>query len=151
MAETVTSTSASPADGKTSPPAKSSKRSGVFATVGIVLFVLLLLAGFVYLFLAPATQTARVRDVVVILAAFMTLLIGLSLVILVIQIARLALMVKHEVKPILDSANETVNTLRGTSAFMSENLTEPVMKLNEYIAALKKLVDLLSLGRKKTS
>jgi hypothetical protein len=38
--------------------------------------------------------------------------------------------------------------LRGTSEFLSENLVEPVIKLNSYLAGLKKLFDLFGINRK---
>ena len=43
----------------------------------------------------------------------------------------------------------TANTLRGTAVFLSENLTEPVIKLNEYAVAIRRLVELVGLGRKR--
>ena len=58
-----------------------------------------------------------------------------------------------EIKPILESTNETVNTVRGTTLFVSENLVEPIMKLNSYVAALSSVMDTIStvtgLGRRK--
>jgi hypothetical protein len=131
------------------PHGKGSKK--VFAGVGVGLIVILLLAGLVYLFVAPASQTARIRDIFIILMAFMSLMIGLTLVILIVQVAELTNLLKNEIKPILDSTNETVSTLRGTTAFLSENLVGPVIKLNEYLAVFKRLFELLSLGRKQKS
>jgi hypothetical protein len=58
-------------------------------------------------------------------------------------------LLQNEIRPILESTNETANTLRGTAVFLSENLTEPVIKLNEYAVALRRLVELLGLGRKR--
>ena len=121
--------------------------------LGVAIPVILLIAGLIYLFVAPATQTARIRDIFIILMAFMTVAIGLVLVILIVQIAELANLLKTEIKPVIDSANETVSNLRGTSEFLSKNMVDPVVKLNEYVAALKKLSELISLGRiiKQTS
>jgi hypothetical protein len=116
--------------------------------VGIAIPVLLLIAGLVYLFIAPATQTARIRDIFIILMAFMSLAIGLVLIILIVQIAELTNLLKTEIKPVIDSANETVSNLRGTTEFLGKNMVEPVVKLNEYVAAIKKLSELISLGRK---
>jgi amino acid permease len=76
------------------------------------------------------------------------LLIGLALVILIIQLANLINLLQNEVKPILESTNETANTLRGTAAFLSQNLTEPVIQLNSYVAALRRAIELLGLARK---
>jgi membrane protein implicated in regulation of membrane protease activity len=116
--------------------------------IGIIIPVLLLIAGLVYLFIAPAAQTARIRDIFIILMAFMTLAIGLVLIILIVQIAELTNLLKTEVKPVLDSVNDTANNLRGTTEFLGKNMVEPVVKLNEYAAALKRIFELINLGRK---
>jgi hypothetical protein len=116
--------------------------------IGIIIPVLLLIAGLVYLFIAPAAQTARIRDIFIILMAFTTLAIGLALIILIIQIAELTNLLKTEVKPVLDSVNDTANNLRGTTEFLGKNMVEPVVKLNEYAAALKRIFELINLGRK---
>ena len=76
------------------------------------------------------------------------LMIGVAMVVLIFQLAVLTNMLQHEIKPILDSTNETVNTLRGTTAFLSENLVAPVVKLNAYMAGLAQVADSLgALGR----
>ena len=116
--------------------------------VGVSIPVILLIAGLVYLFAAPATQTARIRDIFIILMAFMSLAIGLVLIILIVQIAELTNLLKTEIKPVIDTANETANNLRGTTEFLSKNMVEPVVKLNEYAAALKRILELVNLGRK---
>ena len=85
---------------------------------------------------------ANVRDIFIIFMALESLLVGAALVVLIIQLASLINLLQNEVRPILKSTNETVNTLRGTSEFLSENLVEPVIKLNSYLAGLKKLFDL---------
>jgi hypothetical protein len=129
-------------------PKKQKKGTKWQIAVGISIPVLFLIAGLVYLFAAPATQTARIRDIFIILMAFMTLAIGLVLILLIVQIAELTNLLKTEIKPVIDSANETVSNLRGTTEFLGKNMVEPVVKLNEYLAAFKKLSELISLGRK---
>ncbi len=76
--------------------------------------------------------------------ALMTFVIGLALVILIIQVADLTNLLKNEIKPILNSTTDTVNTLKGTVRFMSDNLTEPVIKLNESLAGIKKILQLFN-------
>jgi hypothetical protein len=71
------------------------------------------------------------------------------LVILIVQLARLINLLQNEVKPIVESTNEAVSNLRGTTAFLSENLTQPVIKLNEYLAGLATMFRLIGLARKK--
>jgi len=80
--------------------------------------------------------------------ALESLLIGAALVVLIIQLASLINLLQNEVKPILKSTSDTVNTLRGTTEFLSENLVEPVIKLNSYLAGLRKVIDLLGIIRK---
>jgi hypothetical protein len=128
---------------------KNKKKGGKWQiAIGISIPVLLLIAGLVYLFVVPATQTARIRDIFIILMAFMSLAIGLVLIILIVQIAELTNLLKIEIKPVIDSANETVSNLRGTTEFLGKNMVEPVVKLNEYIAAVKRVTELIHLGRK---
>jgi hypothetical protein len=111
--------------------------------IGIALLVLIIL-----FLLNPGTPTARIRDVFIIFMAMISLVIGVALVILSVQVAILINLLQNEIKPILNSTNETVNTLRGTATFLSKNLAEPVIKLNEYLAAFKRLTDLLRPGGK---
>jgi hypothetical protein len=118
---------------------------------GIIAGAVILLAGIVVaiIFLARSpAAAANVRDIFIIFMALESLLIGAALVVLIIQLASLINLLQNEVKPILKSTNETVNTLRGTTAFLSENLVEPVIKLNSYMAGFKKFFDLFRIIRK---
>lgn len=119
-----------------------------FVVLGVIL-ILAITAGIVYFLLQPATPTDKIRDVFIIFMALESILIGLALVILMIQLARLINLLQNDIKPILESTNETVSTLRGTALFLSDNLTEPVVKLNEFIAAMRQLVETFRLVRRK--
>jgi|LGOV01.1.fsa_nt_gb hypothetical protein len=107
--------------------------------IGGLLILALVIVGLTLL-VQPGTDTARVRDIFIIFMALEFLLIGGVMVILIIQLARLTLLLQNEIKPILESTNETANTLRGTTAFLSEHLVEPVLKLNQYMAGLNKIL-----------
>ena len=110
---------------------------------GIVILILLGLA--IYFLLQNPVRTMLVRDVMVILIAFEMLLIGISIVLLLIQITRLVNLLQNEIKPLLDSANETIFTLRGTASFISDSLLEPVIKFNSFVAGFKRVIDLLNI------
>ena len=118
----------------------------------IILGALVLLAlviGFVVLMMATGSENVgKVRDIFIIFMALESLIIGIVLVILIIQLAVLINLIQNEIKPILQATNETVNTLKGTTSFISDNLTEPVIKLNEYLAGMRKLVEILFPNRK---
>jgi len=113
---------------------------------GLVFLALVVLA--VFGLLQSGEQTAKIRDIFIIFMAFESLVIGAALVILVIQVASLIDLLQNEVKPILDATNETVNTLRGTTTFLSENLVEPVIKLNSTLAGLRRFFQLFGIKGK---
>jgi hypothetical protein len=115
--------------------------------VGVV-FLLAVIVLAVYFLLQPGSPTGTIRDIFIILMAVESLIIGAALVILMIQVASLINLVQNEVKPILQSTSETVNTLRGTTQFLSENLVEPVIKLNSSLAGMRKILELLGIKRK---
>ena len=120
--------------------------------IGIVVAIIVILAiliGGVILLVQPTTDTARVRDIFIIFMALESLFLGLALVILIVQLARLINLLQNEIKPILDSTNETVSNLRGTTAFLSDNLTGPVIKMNEYLAGLYQVGRMVGLVRRK--
>ena len=56
----------------------------------------------------------------------------------------------HEVQGFLFSKPLTAGDFAAThNVYLSDNLAEPVIKLNEYLAYLKKASDLLNFGKKK--
>ena len=93
-------------------------------------------------------QVTLIRDIFIIFMALQSVLTGLALVVLLVQVTRLINLLQNEIKPILDSTNETVSTLRGTTAFLSNNLAEPVIKLNEYLAGFTQLLQVIGVSRK---
>jgi hypothetical protein len=119
--------------------------------IGIVGFVVAVIALFaaVYWMVNNEEKTRVLRDIFIIFMALESLVIGVALVILMIQLARLTNLLQHEIKPILENTNETVNTVRGTAIFVSENIVDPVMKLNGYVAALSKFFELFNVITKK--
>lgn len=117
-----------------------------------MLLVVGVIAAAIWLAQNPSTA-ASVRDVFIIFMALEFMLIGVALVILMVQLAVLTNMLQHEIKPILQSTTETLNTVRGTTAFLSENLVDPVIKMNAALAAMAQVFESLSVfgrfGRKK--
>ncbi len=129
-----------------------SKAKRVFLRILLILGILVLLGltvvAIIFLSKNPST-TIVVRDIFIIFLAFESLVIGLALIILVIQLATLINLIQNELRPIIQNTQETVNNLKGTTQFLSEQLVTPVIKLNSYLAGFKKVFDLLRLGKKK--
>jgi hypothetical protein len=121
----------------------------IYLIVGavILIFVILLVVA-VYLLTLPSTETAKIRDVFIIALALEAFVIGVSVIVMMIQLARLLNLVQNELKPMLESTQTTVNNLRGTTEFLSENMVEPIIKMNESLAALRSLLSTLRLFRR---
>ena len=119
----------------------------IIIIIAIVIFLVLTTTAIVFL-LQPTTDTERIANVFIIFMALQSLFLGLTMIILIIQLARLINLLQNEIAPILESTNETVNTLRGTSEFLSDNLVEPVIKVNEQMAGVRQLFVALGLLRR---
>ncbi|MGW8143037.1 MAG: hypothetical protein ACWGN2_01500 [Anaerolineales bacterium] len=126
------------------------RRQMAFAglVVGVILLLALLVTAVIYLAL-PDTNTERIRDIMIIIMALEFMFLGIALLVLIVQLATLINLLQNEIIPIVESTNETANTLRGTTEFLSKNLTEPVIKLNQYFAGFMRLTELIGLTRKK--
>ena len=118
----------------------------IWIVIAIVIFLALLVVG-VWFLSQNTGRTENIRDIFIILMALESLFIGFVLIILIIQMARLINLLQNEIKPIIVSTNETANTLRGTTIFLSEHLTEPVIKLNEYLASFQRLAEIFKIAR----
>ena len=128
-------------------PEVAAEKKPILAIVIGVLLLVGLTVGLFFLARAEGQVVTQVRDIFIILMALMMFVIGVALVVLILQIANLTNLLQHEIKPILHSTTDTVNTLKGTVRFLSDNVSEPVIKLNESLASVKKLVDIFRLKR----
>ena len=126
---------------------KQMKRMMVAVVAGAVV-LLALLGVAIYFLLQPATPTDRIRDIFIIVVALESLVIGVALVVLIVQLASLINLLQNEVRPILKATSDTVNNLRGTAEFLGENVIEPVVKLNGYLAGLYRMLELMGLKKK---
>jgi ABC-type dipeptide/oligopeptide/nickel transport system permease component len=126
------------------------RRQRTIVITAVVLLVVLI-AGIVAAIiglLQPNTPTDKIRDIFIIFMALESLLIGVALIVLIVQFASLINLLQNEVRPILDATNETVNHLRGTAEFLGENVVEPIIKLNGYLAGMQRMLELLGIKKK---
>jgi hypothetical protein len=84
-----------------------------------------------------------VRDVAVIVLALESIIIGVVLVILALQVKSLVDLLQHEIKPILNSANETMGTVRGTTSLVSKGLVSPAINIISYGAAARRVFNII--------
>lgn len=123
-------------------------RQTTVAIVVSAIFFVALTALAIFGLTRDAQVTENIRDIFIIFLALESLVIGAALVILIIQLASLINLLNNEIKPILDATNDTINTLRGTTEFLGQNLVEPVMKLNSYLAGLQRMLEMVGLKKK---
>ena len=123
------------------------KRIMIGVIVGVVI-LLILLGVAIFFLLQPNTPTDKIRDVFIIIVSLESLLIGVAIIVLIVQLASLINLLQNEVRPILTATNETVNNLRGTAEFLGENVVEPVIKLNGYLAGMNRVIELMGIRKK---
>ena len=120
----------------------------VASIIAGIVFILLLLGVAIFFLMQPATPTDKIRDVFIIVVALESLVIGLALIVLIVQLASLINLLQNEIRPILTATSETVNTLRGTVDFLGQEVIEPVMKLSGYLAGVKRMLELMGIKSK---
>lgn len=86
---------------------------------------------------------AVTRDIFIIVLALESLIVVALLIWLILELRGLTRLLRDELKPILESAQETVNTMRGTTTFVSKNVVAPFVKIQGYVAGAKTMVDTL--------
>lgn len=77
-----------------------------------------------------------VRDISIIVLAIITITMQIILVLLLLEIRSLSKMLRENIYPILQSADETVRTVRGTSVFVSDNVVSPVVRVSSFAAGV---------------
>lgn len=106
----------------------------------VVIFIVGLLVALVLAIAVDSDDAANViqivRDLFIIVLAMEGMFMMIALIVLILQIASLVNLLQNEIKPIVDNANDTVTTVRGTAQFMSQNVVEPVIKFGAITAGV---------------
>ena len=89
-----------------------------------------------------------IRDAAIVFVAFETLIVGVLLIILMLQVRSLVALLRDEIKPMLEAAHETLATVRGTTRFVGHNVVTPVVKWSGYVAGLRRMLrEIIGLSR----
>ncbi|HHS97763.1 MAG TPA: hypothetical protein ENK08_07675 [Chloroflexi bacterium] len=95
-----------------------------------------------------AAVISLLRDVAIVLVAFETLVIGLLAVVLILQVQALIGLLRDEIKPMLESVNDTVATVRGTTRFVSHHVVSPAIQAVGFLAGVRRVVqEIVTLGK----
>ncbi|MGH2538163.1 MAG: hypothetical protein ACRDHL_12270 [Candidatus Promineifilaceae bacterium] len=100
-------------------------------TIGLVVGVILLAQRY------PA-EIEAVRDIFIIALALESCIFGLVLLLMLVMIVRLVNMLEFEIKPILEQTSATIGTVKGTTAFVSSTVVDPVVKYTSYLAGIRR-------------
>ena len=92
---------------------------------------------------------ALIRDIAIILLAVESLVIGVVLIVLALQIRGLTKMLEEEIEPILESTKETATTVRGTTVFLSNTFVKPMINAVGYASAANRVVSVLARGKRR--
>jgi uncharacterized integral membrane protein len=150
--EEIKETSSSPPMELSAKDQGMSTNTKVGIAVGVVVGLIILILVLVFLLNNPDT-TSTLRDLFIIVLAFESIVIGTLLVILVYQLITLTRMLRDEIKPMIESTQDTVNTVKGTATFVSQRVTKPAIQVSGYAAGIARSVSVLiaMLPRRRSS
>jgi|GEM_PF-2254108 len=113
--------------------------------IGITVIAVLILLGFAFMIAAGVID--EVRDIVIILLAVESLIIGGVTLFLLYQIIMLLTLIREELIPLIQSAQDTVNSARGTTVYVSRKIIVPSAKAATTVARLQTMARVLFKGK----
>jgi hypothetical protein len=113
--------------------------------IGIAVIVILILLGFAGMIAAGVID--EVRDTVIILLAVESLIIGGVTLFLLYQMIMLLTLIREELIPLIQSAQDTVNSARGTTVYVSRKIIVPSAKAATTVARLQTMARVLFKGK----
>jgi hypothetical protein len=113
--------------------------------IGIAVIAVLILLGFAAMIAAGVID--EVRDIVIILLAVESLIIGGVTLFLLYQIIMLLTLIREELIPLIQSAQDTVNSARGTTVYVSRKIIVPSAKAATTVARLQTMARVLFRGK----
>ncbi len=105
------------------------------------ILILLILSLLVFALVAALTAADTwlpffkiIRDVLIIIIVAEAVLIVTAFAILILQVAGFFIMLKTEIKPILDNARETTRLTKATAEFVSQNSVDPLIQIKSFLS-----------------
>ena len=87
--------------------------------------------------------TAQIRDIAIIIVALQSIVIGVLIAVLIFQVWRLVKVIREDIQPLLEETRETIGTVRGTTKFVSESVTSPIIKSRGFVAGARRTAQVL--------
>lgn len=115
------------------------KRALVYIGVGLLVLVLIIVA----IQLTASPSLAQWRDIVIIVIGFFMALMVILMAGLVAAVLVLVELLRRKLGPILDKANNTAETVSGTTSFVGERVVSPFIKASAAAAGARAAVQAL--------
>ncbi len=110
--------------------------SGVLGAIIVIIFVIGLLLAFTGELEITALRIQYIRNLFMVVIGLEGMLIIGAIAVLIVQITRLVNMVKRDVQPVLTTAQDTVNTAKGTAEFVGDNAVRPIIRTSAFMSGL---------------
>jgi len=121
------------------------KRRMTLIGIGVAVIAVLVLLGFAGMIALGII--AEVRDIVIILLAIESLVIGGVTLFLLYEIIMLLTLIREELIPLIASAQDTVNSARGTTVYVSRKIVVPSVRAATTVARLQTMARVLFKGK----
>lgn len=86
---------------------------------------------------------ADARDIAIIVLAIESIVVGVLLILLLWELRSLTRLLQEEIKPMLDSMQETIGTVKGTTSLVSETIVSPAVRIGGFAAGLRRTLEVL--------
>ena len=139
MTEGEADTNAAPSAAQSSGGFSITRLIKLTSIIGILLIVLLMVAALAAALTAAETWAPFVqifRDVFLLLLLLESVLVIAAVAILLLQAAGFLIMLRSEIKPILDNARETTRLSKATAQFVNSNAVDPLIQIKSFLAGL---------------
>ena len=113
--------------------------------IGIGIIAVVILLGFAGMIAAGVID--EVRDIVIILLAVESLIVGGVTLFLLYQIIMLVTLIREELIPLIQSTQDTVNSARGTTVYVSRKIVVPSVRAATTVARLQTMARVLFKGK----
>ena len=117
--------------------------------VALAVLIVAILSAMLYGLVTHPPLTAILRDLSIIVLALVTIVTSIFLAILLFQLQSLIVLLRDEIYPILQSVNQTANTVRGTTNFVSDAVVSPMISAASYVSGVRETLRVLAGGGRK--
>lgn len=80
---------------------------------------------------------ATLRDISIIFLAIMSIVVGVIMIVLMLQIRDMIMLMREELKPLIESTQQTADSVRYTSQFMTKRVAKPFVDLMSATAGVR--------------